>query len=534
MYSIERSSRAVGATNRLKDVSPFSGLCVTCVETCIGLCEVGMSAIRGTELIYPIPFGNVTAASQKDYPVHWGDFTILGTAAGAKGIKADSDKAIFPNVNIEVRLGARKGKKGIRCKLPITIPGLGSTDIARKNWPGLAAGAALSGIVLTVGENIVGMDEEAEIKNKRVVHAPALAKRVKDFKSWQLDDAGSIVVQENVEDNRLGVLEYCINKLGVEAVEMKWGQGAKDIGGEVKITSLEKAQMLKKRGYIVLPDPQDPEVVEAFQRKIFREFERHSRVGMMTEERFAARAKQLRKEGAKYLFLKTGAYRFEDLARALAWSSEYDIDVLTIDAAGGGTGMSPWRMMNEWGIPAIELFSKAYEFAARLSKAGKHVPDIVFAGGFTMEDHVFKGLAFGAPYVKAIGMGRAPLTACTASAALWYRINAEADQSLLERFGRSKEEIFYGSVRLRGILSKKQFEKLPASGLGVYTYLWRIERGLRQLMAGARKFKLDDPKCRPHRDDIAALTPQAAQISGIQYVTEHDKERAEKILRSVL
>lgn len=32
-------------------------------------------------------------------------------------------------------------------------------------------------------------------------------------------------------------------KLGIEIVELKWGQGAKDIGGEVKIKDLAKAQM---------------------------------------------------------------------------------------------------------------------------------------------------------------------------------------------------------------------------------------------------------------------------------------------------
>ncbi len=62
--------------------------------------------------------------------------------------------------------------------------------------------------------------------------------------------------QANVEDTRLGTQEYAIDKLGVEAVELKWGQGAKDIGGEVKIKSLEKAQLLKKRGYIAALTPE--------------------------------------------------------------------------------------------------------------------------------------------------------------------------------------------------------------------------------------------------------------------------------------
>ena len=534
MYSANHASRAVGATNRLKDdVCPISGLCVTCVETCVGLCEVGLSAIRGPEVIYPIPFGNVTAASQKDYPVHWGHFNILGTAVGAHGVQADSEHAIFPKVNIEVKLGAKKGKPGIASRLPITIPGLGSTDIARKSWPSLAAGAALSGVILTVGENVVGMDEEATIKNGRVVNSPALAARVAQYKEWSDGQYGTVVIQENVEDNRLGVLEYAIKELGVVAVEMKWGQGAKDIGGEVKIDRLSKAKMLRERGYIVLPDPLDAAVAQAFERKAFREFERHSRLGMVSEEGFAKRADSLRKAGAQYLFLKTGAYRFADLARAVAYCSKYGVDVLTIDAAGGGTGMSPWRMMNEWGTPAIETFTKAWQYTKRLADAGKHVPDLVFAGGFTMEDHIFKGLALGAPFVKAIGMARGPLTACTASNALWYRIGGETDQKLVERFGRTKEEVFYGAISLMPKLGDKRFDKLPAGGLGVYTYLARVDQGLRQLMAGARKFVLDDPKARPDRNDLVALTPDAAAVSGLPTVCDHDQDEAERILSSV-
>jgi len=534
MHSASHSSRAVGATNRLKDdVSPYSGLCVTCVETCVGLCEVGLSAIRGPEVIYPIPFGNVTAASQKDYPVHWGDFNILGTAVGAHGIQADSDKAIFPNVNTEIYLGAKNGKPGIHCRMPLTIPGLGSTDIARKMWPGLAAGAALSGVVLTVGENVVGMDEQATIKNGKVVSSPALAARVSQYNEWKDGDYGAIVIQENVEDYRLGVLEYAIKELGVTAVEMKWGQGAKNIGGEVKIDRLARAKMLRERGYIVLPDPLDNSVAEAFERKAFREFERHSRLGMVSEEAFAQRAEQLRKAGAKYLFLKTGAYRFADLARAIAYCSKYGVDVLTIDAAGGGTGMSPWRMMNEWGTPAIETYSKTYEYAKRLSDAGKHVPDIVFAGGFTMEDHIFKGIALGSPFVKAIGMARGPLTSCTAANALWYRIGSETDQRLVERFGRTKEEVFFGAIKLLPQLGEEMFDKLPAGGLGVYTYFQRIDQGFKQLMAGARKFYLCNEAARPAREDIVTLTPEASAISGIPMVSDHDQDEADQVLSSV-
>src|SRR3989338_1654616 len=83
------------------------------------------------------------------------------------------------------------------------------------------------------------------------------------------------------------------------------------------------------------------------------------------------------------------------------------IDLLTIDGAPGGTGMSPWRMMEEWGIPSFYLHSLTYEFCEKLAKKKMCVPDIAFAGGFSLEDNVFKAIALGAPYVKAICMGRA-------------------------------------------------------------------------------------------------------------------------------
>jgi len=49
---------------------------------------------------------------------------------------------------------------------------------------------------------------------------------------------GEILVQMNVEDTRLGVAEYIIDKHKLDTIELKWGQGAKCIGGEIKVNSL--------------------------------------------------------------------------------------------------------------------------------------------------------------------------------------------------------------------------------------------------------------------------------------------------------
>ena len=525
-FSRVNSSAATLTKNRTEDsVTPASGMCVTCVDGCIGMCEIGKSAYRGHEVIYPQPFGVITTAAEKEYPIDYSHFNIMGTAVGAQGIEADSDKAVFPAVNLEVCFGK---DDGIKFRLPWVIPGIGSTNIAKNNWEGLAIGSALAGTGLTIGENVVGMDPESVIKEGRVVDTVDLKRRVKLFKDHQRDGYGRIIVQANIEDTRLGTQEYAIEKLGVECVELKWGQGAKDIGGEVKVRDLKKAQMLYKRGYVVLPDPTDPDVIKAFEKGAFKEFERHSRVGMVTEESFAKRVEELRKAGAKYVFLKTGAYRPADLARAVVFASKYNIDLLTVDGAGGGTGMSPWRMMNEWGVPPVEIHSLLYQYAKHLADKGKHIPAIAVAGGFTFEDQIFKGLSLGAPYVKLVGMARAPIAAAMVGKTIGRTIDENMLPVYVERFGNSKEEIFVTASELKRELGEKEFEKVPTGALGLYTYYERLAQGLRQIMAGSRKFALNYIS----RDDIAALTHESAEVSGIRYIMDVDKGRVEEILNS--
>jgi len=520
------SSAATLTKNRTEgSVTPSSGMCVTCVDGCIGMCEIGKSAYRGHEVIYPQPFGVITTASEKVYPVDYSHLNIMGTCVGAHGIEPDSDKAIFPAVNLEVRIGH---DKGIKFRYPWLISGIGSTDIAKNNWEGLAIGSALAGTGLTIGENVAGMDTQADIKNGRVLDTVDLKRRVKLYRDHQRDGYGAIIVQANVEDTRLGVHEYAVKELGVECVEIKWGQGAKDIGGEVKIRDLKKAQLLHERGYIVLPDPTNPAAIEAFQNGNFKEFERHSRVGMVSEESFARRIEELRRAGAKYIFLKTGAYRPADLARALSFASKCKLDLLTVDGASGGTGMSPWRMMNEWGVPPVHLHSLLYTYAKRLADKNRYLPALAVGGGFTFEDLIFKGLALGAPYVKMIGMARAPVAAAMVGKTIGRAIDAHQLPVYVERFGSTREEIFVTASGLRKQFGNGDFEQIPTGAIGLYTYYERLAQGLRQLMAGCRKFSLEHMS----REDVAALTPEAAAITGLRFIMEVDEGRAEEILDS--
>ena len=184
-------------------------------------------------------------------------------------------------------------------------------------------------------------------------------------------------------------------------------------------------------------------------------------------------------------------------------------------------------MMNEWGVPPVELFSLLYQYADKLAKRGEFVPHIAIAGGFAFEDQMFKGLAMGAPYFKAIEMARAPLTAAMVAKTIGKRIASGDMPVFVGRFGNSIEEVFVAASELKGKLGK-DFEKVPPGALGVYTYLERLSQGLRQMMCGARKFSLEHFR----REDIAALTPEASKISGIRHIMDLDKEEAEKILAS--
>jgi glutamate synthase domain-containing protein 2 len=518
-FSKPNRSAATVTTTRVEP-APISGICVTCLDGCEGPCEIGRSALKGREMIYPQPFGKITAGAEKDYPTDFSHFNIQGTCVGAVGLPADSDVATFPAVDCSTALGA---DGSIKMDFPVFTGAVGSTDIARINWEDVAVGAAISGIIVVAGENICGMDPKAEFKNGKISKSPEMDRRIDAFKRWY-NGKGGVIVQANVEDTKLGVPEYVIEKLGVEIFELKWGQGAKDIGGEVKLKTLDRALQLKSRGYIVLPDPTNPAAQEAFRTGGISEFERHSRLGMVDEDGFYREVERLRKLGAKYVTLKTGAYRPVDLARAIKFSSNARIDLLTIDGAGGGTGMSPWRMMNEWGIPTVYLESLTYQMCERLKAKGAYLPPIAIAGGLSMEDHVFKALALAAPYVKAICLGRAILTA-----AMVGKTHGKLLEGKIARDGGNIEQGYMGLFAVGAQLKERfgsDFVKLPPGAIGMYSYVDRLRQGLQQLMAGARKFAL------PYidRNDLVALTREAAEISGIPYVMESDQEEVARIL----
>jgi len=508
------ANEATGTVNRSRSVAPCSGICTRCMDGCKGSCEIWLSSFRGREVLYPGPFGEITAGADKNYPIDYSHLNIQGYAQGAKGLPEGTeigpDSAVFSSVDTETEYG---WSKKVQMKVPIFTGALGSTEIARANWEHFAVGAAISGITLVCGENVCGIDPGLKLDaKKKVKESPEMDRRINTYKKFH-NKYGEILVQMNVEDTRLGVAEYVASKHNLDTIELKWGQGAKCIGGEIKVKTLERAIELKKRGYIVLPDPTSKEVQAAFKAGAIKEFERHSRLGFVTKEGFLEEIDRLRDIGFKRVTLKTGAYSMVELAMALRYCSEAKIDLLTIDGAPGGTGMSPWPMMNEWGIPTFYLQALTYEFAQKLEKKGYRVPDLAMAGGFSDEPGVFKALAMGSPYFKAVCMGRALMIPGFVGKNIekWIK-DGELPKSV-SKYGSSVQEIFVAYEELKEKYGTKMKE-IPMGAVGIYTHASKFRTGLQQLMAGSRNFNLSTIT----RDDLMALTEEAAGVSGIEYV----------------
>ncbi|MFC2017349.1 FMN-binding glutamate synthase family protein [Chloroflexota bacterium] len=518
---------ATRTTNRSKSIVPMSGLCSRCIDTCTGNCEVFKATFRGRELIYPGPFGDITAGGDKDYPIDYSHLNIQGYALGARGLPegvvGDPDTAIFPSVNTETEYG---WDIKVKMKVPIFTGALGSTEIARKNWEHFAVGAALSGITLVCGENVCGIDPQLELDvNGKVTSAPDMDRRIEIYRRYH-QGYGEILVQLNVEDTRLGVAEYVSRKHGLETIELKWGQGAKCIGGEIKVNSLERALELQKRGYIVTPDPSNPINQAAFKEGAIKEFERHSRLGFINEEGFYAEVQRLRGLGFKRITLKTGAYGLRELAMAIKWGSKAKIDLLTIDGAPGGTGMSPWRMMEEWGMPSLYLHAAAYEFCEKLAGMGEQPPNLAFAGGFSSEDGVFKALALGTPFTKAVCMGRALMIPGIVGKNIAQWLKDGKLPNTVGQYGSTPEEIFVNYGDVKDIVGANEMKNIPLGAVGIYSYSEKIKVGLQQLMAGARCFSVPAIS----RRELMSLTEECAKVTGIPYLMDAYREEAEKIL----
>jgi len=482
-------------------VTDVSGMCAVCTAECTGPCEIGLSAIRGSEAISPFAADRNQFASEKRYPLDFSHFNINGRVFGAVGCPEDPYEATFPKVDITSAFGLTKK---IPLKAPFLLPAMAKLD-----WKDYFAGAALAGVPVVIGEDVVSKDKGLVVDSCKVVASPLIEEMVNAFRRYHRG-YGDIVLQANVDDEYHGVLEYAIAKLGVTSVELKFGQAAKGIQGMGPVPRIEDALYFKKLGYIVHPDPSDPAVADAYARGVGPIFEKIGKLPMWNAESLISRVAELRRLGAERICFKTGPFAPQDLVRILQVASESGVDLVTLDGAGGGTGHSPSKMMNEWGIPTVSLEGIVYRIMRNLDQAKRPLPQIAMAGGFAMEDQVFKGLALGAPYVGLIAIGRAAMAAASVGKQVGDAIRGGSVPKEYVRFGSSVEEIF-ADIRLLRAEYGDEASKLPTGAIGLYSYLNRVSVGLRHFMALNRKFALRHID----REDIVPITEHAAKVSGL-------------------
>jgi glutamate synthase domain-containing protein 2 len=344
-----------------------SGICSICTKD--GVCEIGKKAKEGRTL-YPEPFG-LQFGAEKRVP-NIDDLQILPELFG--------DGVIFKEVDLSTKLG------GFNVTVPICIAALGSTKVAFSNIEELSAGAAMAGIPFTIGENVYpthGVD--------------GLKKAIKPYLD-NYSKKGGILVQANVHDMKAGTLEKGLS-LGAHGIELKLGQGAKmGLGGEIVFESKEDAKRYRKLGYTIIERPDGT-------------FERHGDPGNIDKT-------TLRKTLIKYsdkkvpIWIKVAAGRgIVELLEFLAELKKKDnvrLQAVTIDGHGGGTGMSPWLIMNETGVPSAWALRDLHPNKSKLGF------DIILAGGYNDGIDVAKALMLGA---DGVAMGRAMLIAANTAKA---------------------------------------------------------------------------------------------------------------------
>jgi len=94
--------------------------------------------------------------------------------------------------------------------------------------------------------------------------------------------------------------------------------------------------------------------------------------------------------------------------------------------------------------------------------------------------------------------------------------------------GNSAKEIFANYFDVEKKVGKDEMKNIPYGAIAFITMADKLACGLQQLLAGARKFDLQQIT----RNDIFAGNRETAQETGITHVSDANDESAKKILSS--
>lgn len=497
-YSPSLTSGFAFTNNRSKMLSPQSGMCSFCTEECESICEIALAAALGKQTVYPTTTGTNQIASEKDYPLDYSHFNINGRVFGAIGANENSEDATIDDVNLETSYGTLNK---VKMTMPIILPAL-----IKLNWRDYFGGAAMTGVSCVIGEEARDKDPNLVMENGKITDFPFLKEVLDSFNKYYRG-YGQIILQCNVEDDMLGVTEIALKQYGAKAIEIKFGQAAKGTQPVRKLKDLEAALKAHDSGMIVKPNPTDEEIVKKYEQGICPNFYTYVRLPFWTEEYLEKRIAEFREMGAENIYFKMAGYDVADIKRVLKMASNFKVDMVTFDGAGGGSGYSPCKMMNEWSLPTISLEAVVTKCLEDMKKAKALIPAVTITGGFASEDQVFKALAYGNGNVSAVGLCRSAMAAAMSGKAIGAQIESGNVNSRLEKFGSTKEEIFGDLADLRAIYGIEANE-FSTGAIGVFSYLNKIAFGLKHFGALNRKFELKYFD----RTDLIPLTKDAKKL----------------------
>ena len=463
-------------------------MCSVCSDKCPGLCEIGLSAVRGIEAAYPFGTANNQFASEKVYPFDFSHFNINGRVFGAMGAAEDSETTNVHSVDISYEFGY---ERKIKLRAPVILPAM-----AKLNWQDYYSGAAMAGVMVVIGENAVKLDKDLQHdSNGKVSHAPFLGKMIEYFRRYDRG-YGDIILQVNADDIVLGTAEYALKNFDLKTIEIKFGQAAKGIQHVAPVNSAEEAEFLKKNGYLVFENPNGSGLIQC------------GRLPMWNEASLGEIIARFRAYGAKNIFFKMAGFDVNDIRRVLQIASANNVDLITFDGAGGGSGNSPNKMMNEWSHPTIDLIKIVNRLVGEMREENLWIPEIAIAGGIAMEDTMFKALALGAPNIKLVGIGRAAMAAAVTGKNVGELIETDATPTSYKAFGDTADTIFKDANYIKSIY-KETGKPISYGAIGLYSYLSRLSFGLKLLMALNRKFSLKYI----HQSDVIPLTKEAREYT---------------------
>ncbi|HHW95480.1 MAG TPA: FMN-binding glutamate synthase family protein, partial [Mogibacterium sp.] len=378
--------------------------------------------------------------------------------------------------------------------------------LIKLNWQDYFGGAAMAGVNCVIGEEARDKDPDLKIENGKITEFKALGPMLDSFRKYYRG-YGQVILQCNVEDDILGLPEYAYKEYNLEALEFKFGQSAKGTQPARKLNDREDALKKQETGMLVYPDPSNPEVIKKCEDGFCPNFYSYARLPQWDEEYMIPRIEQLREMGIKNFYFKVAGYDREDLKRVIKMASKAKVDMITFDGAGGGSGYSPSKMMNEWSLPTVVLEDAVCKIVEKLKKDGRYVPAIIMTGGFSTEDQVFKALALGNQNITGVGLCRAAMTAAMTGKNIGERIKNGDIPKNMQKFGSTVDEIFADFADLK-IIYGKEANDFSLGAVGVFSYLNKIAFGVKHFAALNRKF---DIACLD-RSDLIPLTRDAKKI----------------------